>query len=161
MLSEQYFILTIVNFKYFNSFYHLEMHNQMPQEIEVWYIIPAIRRELTKSMIELGLTQKRVAERMELTEAAVSQYLSSKRAKEVSFSNAVLNEIKKSAKRIVENKENLVSEMVRLTALTSVKHVMCDLHKKQDANLPNGCNICFEGDLISMMTKTSKVQNNG
>ena len=137
------------------------MHNQMPQEIEVWYIIPAIRRELTKSMIELGLTQKRVAERMELTEAAVSQYLSSKRAKEVSFSNAVLNEIKKSAKRIVENKENLVSEMVRLTNLTAVKHVMCDLHKKQDTNLPNGCNICFEGDLISMMTKTSKVQNNG
>jgi len=24
----------------------------MPQEIEVWYTIPALRRELTKSMIE-------------------------------------------------------------------------------------------------------------
>lgn len=132
------------------------MHNQMPQEIEVWYIIPALRRELAKSMVELGLTQKQIADKMALTEAAVSQYLSSKRAKEVSFSNAVSEEIKKSAKRIVENKENPVSEMVRLTALTSVKHVMCDLHKKQDASLPNGCNICFEGDLINMMAKTNK-----
>lgn len=129
------------------------MHNQMPQEIEVWYIIPAIRRELAKSMVELGLTQKQVADKMELTEAAVSQYLSSKRAKEVSFSNAVLNEIEKSAERIVKNKENVVSEMVRLVNLTSVKHVMCDLHKKQDLNLPNGCNICFEGDLTQVSKK--------
>lgn len=126
------------------------MHNQMPQEIEVWYIIPALRRELAKSMVELGLTQKQIADKMALTEAAVSQYLSSKRAKEVIFSDAILNKIKGSAKRIIENEENLVSEMVRLTNLTSVKHVMCDLHKKQDSNLPNGCNICFEEDLIKI-----------
>ena len=129
------------------------MHNQMPQEIEVWYIIPALRRELAKCMVELGLAQKQTAEKMELTEAAVSQYLSSKRAKEVTFSKAVLNEIKKSAERIAENKENLVSEMVKLTNLTSVKHVMCDLHKKQDSKLPNGCNICFEEDLKEGLIK--------
>src|SRR3989338_8090782 len=80
------------------------MHNQMPQEIEVWYIIPAIRRELTKSMIDLGLTQKQVAKRMGITEAAVSQYLSFKRAKEVVFSNAVLDEIRKSAKKMMQRK---------------------------------------------------------
>ena len=122
------------------------MHNQMPQEIEVWYIIPALRRELAKSMVDLGLNQKQIAEKMGLTEAAVSQYLSSKRAKEVSFSNAVLDEIKKSAKRIAETKGNPVQEMMRLTNLTLVKHVMCDLHKKQDSKLPNGCNICFDED---------------
>ena len=122
----------------------------MPQEIEVWYIIPAIRRELTKSMVELGLTQKQIADKMGITEAAVSQYLSSKRAKEVVFSNAILEEIKKSAEKIIENNENPVLEMVRLTNLTSVKHVMCDLHKKQDLNLPDGCNICFEDNLIKI-----------
>ena len=126
------------------------MHNQMPQEIEVWYIIPAIRRELTKSMIGLGLTQKQVARRMGITEAAVSQYLSFKRAKEVVFSNAVLEEIKKSAKKITEDKSTIVPEMMRLTKLTGVKQVMCGLHKKQDANLPKGCDICFEEDLIKI-----------
>ncbi len=129
------------------------MHNQMPQEIEVWYIIPALRRELAKCMVELGLTQKQIAERISLTEAAVSQYLSSKRAKEVMFSNAVLDEIKKSAKRVVEHKGNLVQEMIRLTNLTSVKHVMCDLHKKQDTNLPNSCNVCFDEDLKEDLIK--------
>ena len=129
------------------------MHNQMPQEIEVWYIIPALRRELAKCMVELGLAQKQIADKMDLTEAAVSQYLSSKRAKEVMFSNAVLDEIKKSAKRVVENKGNLVQEMMRLTNLTAVKHVMCDLHKKQDANLPHCCNVCFDGDLKEDLVK--------
>jgi uncharacterized protein len=129
------------------------MHNQMPQEIEVWYIIPAIRRELAKSMIEDGLTQKQVADFMSITEAAVSQYLSSKRAKEVVFSNAVLDEIKISANRILHDKSNLIPEMMRLTQLTGVKHVMCDIHKKQDANLPTGCDICFDEDLIQVSKK--------
>ncbi len=126
----------------------------MPQEIEVWYIIPALRREIAKSMIEdFKLTQKQVAGNMNLTEAAVSQYLSSKRAKDVVFSNAILDEIKKSAKKIIEDKQFLVPEMMRLTKLTDVKQVMCDLHKKQDLKLPDSCDICFGEDLIKISTK--------
>jgi len=101
------------------------MQNQMPQEIEVWYIIPAIRREIAKSMIEdYKLTQKLVSDYMCITEAAVSQYLSSKRAKEVTFSNAVLDEIKISAKNIIENEKMIVPEMLRLCKLTEVKQVI-------------------------------------
>ena len=129
------------------------MQNQMPQEIEVWYIIPALRREIAKSMIDTGLTQKKVAEHMAITEAAVSQYLSSKRAKEVVFSNAVLEEIGKSAKNIIEDQIQLVTEMIRLTKLTGVMQVMCDLHKKQDVNLPDGCDVCFEEDLMQVSKK--------
>lgn len=130
------------------------MQNQMPQEIEVWYTIPALRRELTKSMIEdCKLTQKQVAEHMGITEAAVSQYLSSKRATEVVFSNAVLDEIKVSAKKIIENGKQLIPEMMGLTKLTGVKQVMCDIHMKQDVNLPEGCDICFDEDLIKVQTR--------
>ena len=121
------------------------MQNQMPQEIEVWYIIPALRREIAKCLIEdYKLSQKHVAEQMSITEAAVSQYLSSKRAKEVVFSNAVLDEIKKSAKTVLNNPIHLIPEMIRLTHLTGVKQVMCDIHRKQDVNLPDNCDICFE-----------------
>ena len=127
------------------------MHGQMPQEIEVWYIIPSIRRELAKSMIkDLKITQKQVASIMEITEAAVSQYLHSKRAKEVVFTKAVLEKIKKSSKEIAKNERLLIQEMMRLTNLTGVKHVMCDVHKKHDAKLPTNCDICFEGDLINI-----------
>ena len=127
------------------------MHGQMPQEIEVWYIIPSIRRELAKSMIkDLKITQKQVASIMEITEAAVSQYLHSKRAKEVVFTKAILEEIKKSAKEIAKNERLLIQEMMRLTNLTGVKHVMCDVHKKHDAKLPESCDICFEEDLVKI-----------
>ena len=128
------------------------MHNQMPQEIEVWYIIPALRRELVKSMItDLKLNQKQVAKIMGLTEAAISQYLHSKRAKNVVFTKAVLQEIKKSAQKVAEYPEFLISEMVKLSRLTEVKHIMCDLHKKQSSSLENGCDICFhEEDLIKI-----------
>ena len=130
------------------------MQNQMPQEIEVWYIIPAIRREIAKSMIDdYKLTQKQVSEHMSITEAAVSQYISSKRAKEVVFSNAVLDEIKNSAKKIIENDEMLVPHMMRLCKLTAVKQVMCDIHKEQDVKLPEGCDICFDEDLIKVQMR--------
>ena len=127
------------------------MQGQMPQEIEVWYIIPAIRRELAKSMIvDFKLSQKQVAENICLTESAVSQYLSSKRAKEVIFTEAILEEIKKAAKKIIENDKSLVPEMMRICNLTAVKHVMCDIHKKQDVKLPDDCDICLEDDLVNI-----------
>lgn len=126
------------------------MQNQMPQEIEVWYIIPALRRELAKSMIkDFKLTQRQVAGYMNLTEAAVSQYLSLKRAKEIIFSKAILEEIKISAKQIIENKASIVSEMIKLCSLTDVKHVMCSIHRKQDQKLHKKCEICFE-DLMNL-----------
>ena len=129
------------------------MQNQMPQEIEVWFTIPALRRELAKSMIDSGLTQKKVAEHMSLTEAAVSQYLSSKRGNEVVFSIAVLDEVKKSSKIVIEDRKLLIPEMMRLTKLTGVKQVMCDIHKKQDVDLPEGCEICFDEDIIKVQTR--------
>lgn len=126
----------------------------MPQEIEVWYTIPSLRRELAKCMInDFKLTQKHVAGHMGITEAAVSQYISSKRAKEVVFSNAVLVEIKISSKKIIEDGRQLVPEMMRLTKLTDVKQVMCDIHKRQDVELPEGCDICFDEDIIKVQTR--------
>jgi hypothetical protein len=46
----------------------------MPQEIEVWYIIPAIRKELAKRLVQHHeVAQKDVAELLGVTEAAISQ----------------------------------------------------------------------------------------
>jgi len=125
------------------------MPGHMPQEIQVWYIIPAIRKELARSMIEeFGLKQKEVAEHMDLSEAAVSQYLSSKRAKSVTFSNSILDEIKKSAEKIKEDDLLLIPEMMRLCRLTDVTQVMCDIHRAQYSKLPENCDICFDNKVM-------------
>ena len=44
-----------------------------PCEIVVWYVIPAIRSELAKDLLALGMKQKDVSELMDITQPAVSQ----------------------------------------------------------------------------------------
>ena len=132
------------------------MQETMPQEIEVRYILPAIRREFAKIFIqEHGLSQKNAASVLGLTEAAVSQYIHSKRAKEVVFSGNVINEIRVSADRVLadkNNKQRLIAEMYRITNLTTVKHILCDLHRSQSKEL-SSCNICFDENLLTIKTK--------
>ena len=60
-----------------------------PQEIEVFYILPALRRELAVSLKSAGKSQKAIAGLLGVTEAAVSQYFSSKRASQVKFSDSL------------------------------------------------------------------------
>ena len=131
------------------------MQETMPQEIEVRYILPAIRRELSRIFIhEHKLSQKEAAKLLGLTESAVSQYQHSKRAKEVVFSSNVVNEIKVSADRILAdnaNKQRLIGEMYRISNLTKVRQILCDLHRSQSKELGN-CNVCFEDNLLAIKT---------
>ena len=131
------------------------MRETMPQEVEVRYILPAIRRELARTFIqEHKLSQKEAANTLGLTEAAVSQYQHSKRAKEVVFSNDIVNEIMVSADRILAdrtNKQRLIAEMYRISNLTTVKHILCDIHRAQSKDLEE-CNVCFDEGLIAIKT---------
>jgi len=68
----------------------------------VWYLLPLIRKEFAKSLIkDHGLTQRKAAEKLGITESAVSQYVSKKRGDLKVTDIAIRREIKKSAKRII------------------------------------------------------------
>lgn len=62
------------------------------QEIETYYLIPAIRRELAKLMIKKGKSQHEVAEKLRLTKSAVSQYVSGKRGKKFILEAGIVKE---------------------------------------------------------------------
>lgn len=132
------------------------MLETMPQEIEVRYILPAIRRELARTLIkDHNLSQKEAANILGLTEAAISQYQHSKRAKEVVFSDNVTDEIRKSADKILsdkKNKQRVIAEMYRISSLTTVRHILCDLHRSQSKDLAN-CNVCFDDNLLTIKAK--------
>ncbi len=132
------------------------MLDSMPQEIEVRYILPAIRRELANILInEHKLSQKEAANILGLTEAAISQYRHSKRAKEVVFSDNIVAEIRKSAEKILSeknSKQRILSEIYRISNLTTVRHILCDLHRSQSKDLKD-CNICFEDNLLAIKAK--------
>lgn len=116
-----------------------------PQEIEVWYVLPSIRRELTRIMKrDYKLTQRNIASILGVTEAAISQYNSLKRAKGVDFSETFKKEIESSAKKIVEKKDSMVYELQRLCNLAKNKKVLCKIHAKFDKDLPENCDLCFD-----------------
>ena len=117
------------------------MKVMMPQELEVWYIIPAIRREFAKVMLNKGLKQKQIAEVLGVTEAAVSQYMKSKRAKDIKFKENVAREIEHSVDRIVLG-GCVVRETQKICDLCKADLTLCDLHKR--FGVPNeNCKVCL------------------
>jgi hypothetical protein len=87
-----------------------------PCEIIVWSVVPIIRKELAKSLIENhDLIQRAVADKLGITEAAVSRYVSGKRGALEITDDEILEEIKESAKRIVkENGTAVIEETCRI-----------------------------------------------
>lgn len=115
----------------------------MPQELEVWYLLPSLRKEIAKIFVdEHELSQKEVAGIFGMTESAVSQYLKSKRANELKFSNQELAEIKKYADRIIKDKKNYHKYLFELSKKMRGTKSLCELHKKRDSSLKKDCSLC-------------------
>ncbi len=74
-----------------------------PCEIVVQKVLPAIRAELARLMIEEGLPQQQVANRLGLSKAAVSQYISAKRGHDISFPSDIEEKINGLAKSLAGN----------------------------------------------------------
>ena len=69
----------------------------------VWYLLPLIRKEFARSLIkDHGLTQRKAAEKLGITESAVSQYISKKRGDLKVTDMGIRREIKESTKRIMK-----------------------------------------------------------
>ena len=73
-----------------------------PCEIVVWYVIPAIRSELAKELLNLGMRQKDVSELMDITQPAVSQYITDKRGSGIKLEDSVRKMIQDFANSITE-----------------------------------------------------------
>jgi predicted transcriptional regulator len=72
-------------------------------EEAVWFILPIIRKEFAQRLVkDHGFTQRKAAEKLGITESAVSQYLSKKRGDFKIRDAKIDKEIKKSVQRIVD-----------------------------------------------------------
>ena len=98
--------LTIVKYLYGKMIYItivVSMTFKIDCEEIVWYLLPLIRKEFAKSLIkDYGLTQRKAAEKLGITEAAVSQYVSKKRGDLKVTDVGIRREIKESTRRIIE-----------------------------------------------------------
>jgi uncharacterized protein len=121
------------------------MSKAMPQEIEVWYLLPALRSELAKILVsEHKLSQKDTANILGITESAISQYLKSKRGKEITFDPKELQKIRETANLIINDHHNLTKYLYNLSVFFRGSETICKLHKKHDDTLSEECKICME-----------------
>ena len=98
----------------------------MPQEIEVWYLLPALRKELTTIFIDNHqMKQKEAAKLLGLTEAAISQYRKDKRAKEDVFTH----------------QEKHLYDLCRSFRGSNT---ICNIHRAHDQCFPDKCDICSQ-----------------
>lgn len=117
----------------------------LPQEIELWYLIPSLRRELAKIFIaDYKMKQKEVSKLLGITEASVSHYANSQRGGKVKFSNEEKKEIKNSANKMIEGKSPLVKELYSLCNFFRKSKVLCKAHRNFDKNIPKNCEVCFQ-----------------
>ncbi|MFH1650153.1 MAG: hypothetical protein ABIA93_06390 [Candidatus Woesearchaeota archaeon] len=111
------------------------------QEIEVWFVLPALRRELALELKKGGLKQRDIAGLLGLTEAAVSQYLAGKRGVDMHFAADFREEIRNSASHIVSG-SGLQPELQRLLRLAESDRTAClpCPMKQKDAE----CSMCYK-----------------
>jgi len=87
----------------------------LPQEIEVWYIIPAVRRELAKLLTKKhGLSYDKAGEVLGISKAAISQYNKNKRANKIKLHPLVLKQVERSAKVMSKDKQKTAREILRV-----------------------------------------------
>jgi len=119
---------------------------KFPCELTVWYVLPAVRSELAKELARLGLSQKDISEKLDITQAAVSQYVNDKRGNSVKFKRMVMGEIKRLAKDIKNGNDlSVVPRVCRICDMIKADKTICGVHRKRDRNVPKGCDACFVG----------------
>lgn len=117
----------------------------MPQEVELWYIYPSLRKEIANIMVKNhGLKQKEVAEKLGVTKAAVSNYVNEKRSKKNLFDESFKSKIEDSVRNIVEKDVNSAKEIQFLLNGIRKDKTICDIHRMFDNQVPKKCDICYE-----------------
>ncbi len=115
---------------------------ETPQEVEVWYLLPAVRKQLMMSMIQQGLKQKEVAELLNLTDAAVSQYVHNKRASGINFPEEILSQIDVSAQKLIKKQSSLQQEMQHIMQSMWSTKFICGICRNCTGAAPS-CAVCY------------------
>jgi predicted transcriptional regulator len=87
----------------------------LPQEIEVWYIIPAIRSWISKCMIEdFDASYEKIGKVLGVSRAAISQYVKGKRAAKIKLPNELGPKILASCKVLHKDETKAIEEIDKI-----------------------------------------------
>ena len=104
----------------------------------VRYVLPWIRKEFAKIMVnELGLPQVQVAKKLDVTEPAISQYLSSKRGGEIKIDDEkIILAVREAANRINNNDgSSLGKEICQICRLIRISNAIPEIYKSKTGDI--------------------------
>ena len=116
-----------------------------PCEIVVWYVIPAIRSELAKELLNLGMKQKDVSELMDITQPAVSQYITDKRGSGIKLDDDVRAMVQTFANELSEGtatKADLIPRTCKICHNVKITDVLEQLNIDK-SELGEECQSCL------------------
>jgi predicted transcriptional regulator len=114
-----------------------------PQEIDVWYILPAVRKEIALALAKKGMKQREIAKKLGMTEAAVSQYMKNKRAKSIELPAKIREDIHKAAGKLATEQDCHRYEVQTILNTIKMSGFLCKIHRKYD-KVPECCNVCLQ-----------------
>ena len=107
---------------------------KIPCELIVWYVLPSIRRELARELVEKHhISQAEVARRFGVTDAAISQYLKAKRGTSKEIENSgkyeeFKKEVEVAAVRIM-NGSDIVTETCRICEMVKKSGMLVKVYE--------------------------------
>jgi len=120
-----------------------------PQEVEVYYVLPAIRRELAYALKRRGRSQAEIAALLGVTGASVSHYLRGHRGAESLCELAALANM---AAAHVTDRESMLRETQAILTVLKQNRTICQLHERVSSDIPKGCDVCFGGAAVGSPT---------
>ncbi len=126
---------------------------KIPCELVVWYVLPTIRRDLAKELVEVhGMSQAKVARVFGVTNAAVSQYLKKKRGSNPVIENApdyhiFEEEIKNASKRIAKEESDFSTEICNICTAVKKAGILSRIYREYLGCEPPLCS-CDHDDIM-------------
>lgn len=121
----------------------------LPCEVAVKTVIPAIRSAIVRVMYnELGFKQVDIAGLLNITQAAVSQYIRGARGTIVNVDDIpeLHNEVLSFINEVVSGKTNRDKQIIHYCKLCNIiraKGLMCNIHKQYDLTVRGcDCSLC-------------------
>jgi predicted transcriptional regulator len=114
---------------------------QTRQEVEFTLVLPAIRRGVSLELKRLGMKQAEVARRLQLTKAAVTQYVKGIRGSNIQIDEVTKKEITNAAINI-QKEADAREEIQKILNSIKERRVVCKYHRLHNKELGK-CDICF------------------
>jgi len=138
---------------------------QLPSEIVVERFLPTVRSMLAAELEGRGFAQRAIADRLGVSQAAVSQYLSDERRDEERFVDDP--RLQATVERIAEGFENgtmddyeALAELLELVRAFEDRGPICAIHEEEMPALEGmGCDLCVRGRDQAMQAERDVLAN--